>query len=131
MCEFARAECCPLARVRVYSEELRSLRKALQLMVQRGKGIGSEADGKGSDPSGAGGAKEPGMEPIAKSATPETSTVTQQPAPSQQSSPVLPVSPLCPLLFKGCKGVVLQMWAFTLEWNSQLGEAQRGRANAQ
>lgn len=117
--------------MRVYSEELRSLREALQLMVQRGEGIGSKADGKGFGPSGDGGAKEPGMEPIAESATPETSTMTQQPAPSQQSSPVLPVSPLCPLLFKDCMGVVLHIWAFKHDWNSQLVEAQRGRADAQ
>lgn len=51
------AECCPLARVRIYAEELRTLRTALQLMVQRQETGGTAAVSGGPD-SCSGGSRE-------------------------------------------------------------------------
>lgn len=92
-----RAECCPLAKVRIYSEELRSLREALQLIVARGEAPGSNADGKGGEPSGGKGVdcatgRGRSMAPIAESAAAESSTSRPQQDSPPSTLPVPPVS---------------------------------------
>ncbi|CAL8469049.1 g8590 [Coccomyxa elongata] len=97
----AKSECCPLAKVRIYSEELRSLREALQLMVARGEAPGSGTDQKGGDTSGGEGSgsdRTPGkgrsMAPIAESAPAESSSSRPQQPPAPSTSPVPPATPV-------------------------------------
>lgn len=94
------AECCPLARVRIYTEELRSLREALQVMVERRERGVSSGNGKGSDSGGSGGgrsngtkARSGGMEPIAESA-PAESTTESASAPQPIAPSSLPTAPV-------------------------------------
>ncbi|BDA45182.1 hypothetical protein COCOBI_06-6650 [Coccomyxa sp. Obi] len=96
-----KSECCPLAKVRIYSEELRSLREALQLMVARGEAPGSDSDDKGDDPSGVEGSgnghatgKGRSMAPIAESPAAESSVSRPQQAPAPSISPVAPATPV-------------------------------------